>query len=153
VQPYAPRPIRFLGLTHHGGWTLKTYSVIHGDRPLDRARFRGGFKLAMDALPEPDPAAGRPGLGILIAHQGLTGDYTVLAWWDHENELPIRLWVRRAADPAWRPAQGGESVCVWDLELIGAERQAWVDTMMSPRGPAPDAYLDRVDARFLAPAR
>jgi len=148
VRPYASRPIRFLGLTHHGGWTLKTYSVIYGDRPLDR-RFEDGFRRAVGALPDPDPAAGRPGLGILIAHQGLTGDYTVLAWWDHENELPIRIWVRRQGDAEWRAAREGESVCVWDLELIGSERNAWVDTMMSPSGPDPEGYVGRVDARFL----
>jgi hypothetical protein len=107
----------------------------------------------MDALPEPDPAAGRPGLGILIAHQGLTGDYTVLAWWDSENELPIRVWVRRdgESDRGWRPAQGGESVCVWDLEILAAERDAWVDTMMSSAGPDPAAYRERVAPAFREP--
>lgn len=147
MKPWEPRPIRFLGLREHGDWKLKTYSVLYGEAPFDPARFEPGIALALGALPPADAADGRPGLGFLIAHQGLTGDYAVVAWWDHENELPIRVWVRKGEEP-WRPARDGESVCVWDLEVVTAEREAWIATMLSPDGPSPDAYLERTESRF-----
>ena len=72
----------------------------------------------------------------------------VLRWWDRENELPIRVWVAEqdGGPPRWRPAQGSESVCVWDLDVIWHERQASVRTLLA-KHPAPDAdsaYLDDV---------
>ena len=148
MEPYSPREIRFCGLRDSGRWTLKVYSVTYGAEPVHWQAFEPGLRLAERALPEPDETAGRPGLGFLIAHQGRTGDYVVLAWWDYENELPMRVWVRRDRHEDWRPARGGESVCVWDLEVIWAERQAWVETMLAAAGSDPAGYLARVEDQY-----
>jgi len=144
VEPFAPRPIRYLGLRESHGWCLKTYTVLYGGGAFDAAGFEPAVQLALSSLPPADPDCGRPGLGFIIAHQGRTGDYTVLAWWDHENELPVRLWVRRDRDEPWREAATSESFCVWDLEILWAEREAWVRTMMSDTGPDPGAWLKDV---------
>ena len=84
---------------------------------VDWAAFEAGLKLAEAELPQPAEAAGRPGLGFLIAHQGRTGDYVVLGWWDHENELPLRVFLRR---------------------------QAYVATMLTPAGTGREGYLGQV---------
>ncbi len=98
--------------------------------------------MAMAELPQPAQIVGRPGLGFLICHQGRTGDYTILCWWDRENELPIRVFVRD--DQGWRPARGSESVCVWDLEVIWHERCAYVESMLQAGVEAPvEAYCLR----------
>lgn len=146
LTPYAPRRTRFHALRRVGDWTLKVHSVVYGGGPVDWRRFEPAWPLLEAALPAPDEEHGRPGLGFVIAHQGLTGDYLVLAWWDHENELPLRVWLRRGADESFRSAEGGESICVWDLEVIAAERAAWIDTMLAAGGSDPAAYLARVGA-------
>lgn len=91
---YQPRPLAFLGVESAAGHRLKVYAIRHGDRPLDCGRFDGGWALATAALPLPPAAVGRPGVGFAILHQGATGDYFVLGWWDRENELPTRVFVR-----------------------------------------------------------
>src|SRR5919198_1368337 len=106
MQPYAPRPVRFLGPHEHAGWRLKVYGIAFGGGPLERPRFDPGVQLALAALPSPAVTAARPGVGFLILHQGRTGDYAVLGWWDNENELPLRVFVRPPGAAAWRPAQG-----------------------------------------------
>lgn len=83
---------------------------------------------------------GRCGAGFLIEHQGNSLDYLVLGWWDRENELPLRVYVRDAGTP-WRAARGGESVCVWDLQVVWAERPAYVGTVMNPAMGDVAAYL------------
>lgn len=143
MEPFAPRRIACVGLREPASWKLKLYSVVYGREPVDWAGFEPGLQLAEQAMPKPDPTAGRPGLGFIIAHQGRTGDYVVLCWWEAENELPIRVWVRRSRQESFRPGEGGESVCVWDLEVIWSERQAWVETMLAPGGSDPAAYLAR----------
>ena len=44
-----------------------------------------------------------------------------------------------------RRGSGAESICVWDLEVIWAERNAYVQTVLAstPLPNALDAYLER----------
>jgi hypothetical protein len=142
-MPFAARPIRFLGVNEQFGYRLKTYSITYGESPLNGATFERGMAMATRELPVPAYDVGRPGLGFVICHQGRTGDYIILCWWDRENELPIRVFVRD--DRSWRPAQGSESVCAWDLEVIWHERCAYVETMLKPNIESPvEAYCQRV---------
>ncbi len=147
-QPFSPRAITFTGIADLTGYRLKQYTVVYGGDRLDAARFAPGVDLAAAALPQPAIAAGRPGLGLIIRHQGRGADYVVLGWWDRENELPLRVFVRDRG--SWRPAQGSESVCVWDLELLWFERQAYVQTVMAPIG---QQDLERYLATALADPR
>lgn len=140
--PYAPRASAFHGVIERSGHRLKAYSVRYGDEPFEWDAYADGVDLALGALPEPRPAQGRPGLGFVIVHRGRGADYVVLAWWDRENELPVRVFVREEGD--WRPARGGESFCVWDLEIVARERDAWVETVLAGDGEAgAEAYLAR----------
>jgi hypothetical protein len=143
MHPYAPRDTRFHDLRQVRGWTLKRYAIRLGDEPLDWDSFAPALEMSEQSLPDPDPAAGRPGYGFVIAHRGRGADYLVLGWWSAENELPLSVWVRRDGND-WRPAHDGESICVWDLEVIWHERQAWVHWMLREGGPDPAAYLDAV---------
>jgi hypothetical protein len=140
-QPYRPRPIRFDGVREIGDWRIKLYSIAYHAAPMPDASFDEAWRIAQDQLPEPARANGRPGIGFAIRHRGLGMDYFVLAWWDRENELPLRVFVReQSGGAAWRVARGGESVCVWDIQVIAFERDAWVATMLSAE-PDPAAYL------------
>jgi len=139
---YAPRPIGFHGLESIGGHALKVYSIRYGDAPFDRVRFSSAWALMAESLPSADIASGRPGAGFVILHQGATGDYSILCWWDHENELPTRVFVR--GEDGWRPAREGESFCVWDLRVIWAEREAYVATVLAGREGGIEAYLAAV---------
>src|SRR5262245_40021078 len=122
MQPFAPRPTTFLGVYQHEGWRLKSYGITFGPAPFDAGSFAPGLALALAELPPTARAPGRFGVGFTIQHRGRGADYVVLAWWDRENELPLRVFVREQSGAAtWRRAGPSESVCVWDLELIAFE--------------------------------
>jgi len=151
MEPFSARPIEYLGLVQHQDWRLKFYSIVYGQALLDRSDFGRGFRLVLHHLPQPAQTDERAGVGFLIAHQGRGASYAVLCWWDQENELPIKVAVRRPDERGgWRPARGRESICVWDLEVIAFERQAYVETLLAGGDPATaaEAYL----ARHLAAA-
>src|SRR5690348_16698264 len=93
MRSYQPREVRWLGPGDAVGYALKMYSVNAEPGPIDRARFLGVPKLLVGALPMPAHSEGRVGVAILILHQGRGVDYAVLAWWDRENELPLRVFV------------------------------------------------------------
>jgi len=147
--PYAPRPRRWLGVLDTAGYRLKQYAIsLDGTWPGDD--WQPALDALLAALPQPTPAPGRSGLGLLILHRGNGADYAVLGWWDRDNELPLRLRIRPTGED-WRAPLANESVCVWDLELIGFERDAWVATVLAGGHDveaAERAYL----ARHAAPA-
>ncbi len=141
--PYAPRRLSFLGTRVINRFQLKCYSLQYGDGPFDYPKFEPGLSLAVSQLPSPAKTDGRPGVGFIVMHQGRTGDYLILGWWDRENELPLRVFVRE--ETTWRPAVGGESLCVWDLRVLWHEREAYVATILGGDGTnagAVEAYLN-----------
>jgi hypothetical protein len=155
MQRYEPRPIRFHGLRSVDGWRLKRYSITYGPGPIDWPAFEPAMALIDASLPQPAATAERAGVGFVIAHLGRTALYCVLGWWDNENELPVRVFVRDHEGWAgWRAAGGAESFCVWDLQVIGFEREAYVATVLAG-GDAETAtrgYLGAVLSRDSADA-
>jgi len=145
MHPYAPRPLRCLGIDDVAGFALRRWWIDLQQAPApDLDDWQAALALAHDALPD-DANASRPGVGFVILHRGRGADYLVLGWWDRENELPLRVFVRYSgtADDAWRAARGGESVCVWDLEVIAIERTAYVSTYLAAACADPrTAWLD-----------
>jgi hypothetical protein len=142
MKPFHPRSISFLRLQSHRGWQVKLYSIALEAPVVDESRFRGGLEFALDALPDPARSMEREGVAFCILHQGRGIDYTVLAWWDRENEMPLRVFVRDGGAD-WRPAQGAESVCVWDLQVIAFERDRYVETILADPALPVEAYLSR----------
>ena len=151
MHPFHPRPIQPLGLTSVGEWRLKRYTIVRHTAPDSESHgewpdFEPGRRLAHAALPSPVHAAGRVGVGFFIEHRGNGADYIVLGWWDRENELPVRVFVRdHSPGAAWRAARGSESFCVWDLQVVAFERDAYVGTVLSERASegAVEDYLAR----------
>ena len=136
-KPFAPRPTAFDGVLTHAPYRLKLWRIHLPDQPFEAARFEPGLTMALDALPRA-LRPGDPGLGFLIRHQGDGADYVILGRWARENELPILVW--RDLDDGWRPAGPDEFVCVWDLDVVWRERNAYVAAMLSGRSD-PEAYL------------
>jgi len=146
--PYAARTFSAAPGSRHGGWSIKRYYVhLPGER-LDVDAFRAPEALSHAALPSRARAAGRAGVAFTIGHQGRDRKYFVLGWWDNENELPLRVWVceGHGAKPRWRPARDGESVCVWDLDIVWFERRMYVRHVMAHR-PDGGRYLRSVHRR------
>ena len=144
MKAYSPRTVRFHQILGLDGWRLKLYSISFDGSDVDWADFDGGLTLVRSALPEPAAGVGRPGVGFVIAHHGEGIDYAVVSWWDRENELPTRVFARSDDDgKGWRQAGGNESFCVWDLEVIWAEREAYIETYLSGDPPDAAGYLAR----------
>jgi hypothetical protein len=139
--PYQPRPIEFRGVIEHRGYRLKRYTITLPGAAFAEGVFRSGRGLTLSAVPEPAVTEERPGVGFVIEHQGRGVDYVILAWWDRENELPIRVVV--GDGDVWRPARESEFVCVWDLQVVAAERDVYVATVLTPGGGGVEAYLAR----------
>lgn len=143
-EPFCPRRIRPLGLWSPEGWRIKTYGIAYvGDSP--RADLVDAAKhVALDALHH---ARDHYGVGFLGVHDGRGANFAFLDWWASENELHHRVWIGPTGNPhALRPATPEDPIaCIWDLAVIGFERQAWFDAVIdNPHGsPDVEEYLRR----------
>lgn len=139
--PFAPREMVFRGVSAHVDWRMKCYDIVcdHSCAP-DDAAWISGEALAFAALPAPAVSANRPGVAIKIRHAGRDVLYLVLAWWDNQNELITQTWVRLSPGDVWKPGADAHSFCVWDLEILWHERNAFVRHVLAER-PDLDAYL------------
>jgi hypothetical protein len=145
TEPYAPRERRHVELIELAGYRLKLYTVRHADRELSAESLDHALSAAGALLPQPARSEQRPGAGFAIHHAGRGMDFFVLAWWDEENELCLRVLTRPRNDLRdWREVRYHTVGCVWDLEIIAFERDAYVATVLARTGEADIAgYLLR----------
>ena len=145
-EPYRPRPIRFLELFEHAGWRIKLYGIAYrGERPGD-ALVTATREKAREVLPSPAVGPTRYGVGFAGAHQGRGANFVFVDWWENENELNHHVFLSGPEDPTdlREITETGVVACTWDLMLIAAERQAWVETVLANSdGPDLSAYLER----------
>lgn len=144
-NPYASRRILPREPVGWSGWSLKRYDILYQVDHLDEPLYAEGLRLAMSALPSPAQTEKRPGVGFVICHHGADWHYIVLNWWDNENELFQRIYLRAFDDDAWRDGAGEGSFCVWDTQVIAFERDTYVQHVLSPH-PDTRAYLAAVRA-------
>ncbi|MBX3381232.1 MAG: hypothetical protein KF805_14145 [Phycisphaeraceae bacterium] len=137
---YAPRPVAVLPAVSIDGWKLKPYRVLGREADRDAPLDEPAIDAILTELPEDAQAPGRPGLGFIIEHLATPLDYLVLAWWQNKNEMITRIFIREAGAP-WRLSTGGESFCVWDLDIMWFERNAFIRTMLAFEHADPAAYL------------
>lgn len=143
-HPYQPRSIRRLGLLAHEGWRVKVYSISALQQRPAPALCEAAHRLARATLPCPAIAPGRYGVGVLIVHEGVDGNYVLLDWWEGENMMQHRVFRAPSLDPlAFRRCSPEEcAFCVWELHVLHFEREAWIDTALGvPGAPDLEAYL------------
>lgn len=66
-----------------------------------------------------------------IFHAGASLPYLVLCWWGNDNELFTAVSVRTAA--GWVEDAAKFSFCVWDLEVMWHERNAFIRHVYCPQ--------------------
>jgi len=146
TEAYAPRPIRFLELWKPAGWRLKVYGVAYSGARPDEALVAAAKHAAEARLPDPEITPRCYGVGFLGVHEGRGSNFVFVDWWAHENELHHHVHVSQSSAPTEliEVTSTGLIACVWDLRIIGFERDAWVETVLAnPQGPDLDVYLAR----------
>jgi hypothetical protein len=145
VRPYAPRPVRSLGLWQADGWRMKVYAMAATPREPSTALLDAAKDHALTTLPRPAVAADRYGVGYVGIHECDGTDYAFFGWWARGNELYHHL----LACPSGRPQElvsltrmdPGLAGCVWELEVVKFERDAWVRFGMRGGVPDVEGYL------------
>ena len=78
-----------------------------------------------------------------IFHEGANAQYLVLAWWGNDNEMFISVSVREQS--SWIVDSDKYSFCLWDLEILWAERNIFIETMYSGKTDLEAYRYQRLD--------
>lgn len=139
--PYTARPIRFLELSRHNDWTLKVYSIT-ADRSVSSPLVAAARTVAfaqLDKWRAGDRRWDDYGAGFLIVHHGRDANYVLLDWWIAECILQHHVWISQLDSPGEFEyvSPTGLCVCVWELEILQFEREAWIRNVLG-RDAGPD---------------
>lgn len=143
---HSRRPVRCVEVFEHAGWRIKLYAIAESDVPVGAAWLGLARALARETLPTDAGAAGRHGAAFVTVHVARMFNQIIVDWWERDNELRHRVFKAAPDAPtAFREiTASGEAFCVWELAVIGFEREAWVETVLeNPSGPDVGDYLRR----------
>jgi hypothetical protein len=144
LEPYAARTIRFLELWEEAGWRVKVYGIAFRDDGPPAEMVEVARELARDCLPRPAATETRYGVGFMGVHEGRGANLVFVDWWSHENELRHHVFTAPGTQPLDFQDMTGRGLagCVWDLAVMGFERQAWISSMLvGAESSGLDTYL------------
>ncbi len=133
---YSPRLVKALPPLDVRGRVLKVYGIFaEPERRSTLPEPEWLRQQAASVLHEPLQQEDHP-VGFLILHYGMDGNYLLVSQWYDANML--KHWVRGSAVDAegksavFAPlAQPDLIACIWELEVIRFERDAWVRTVLA----------------------
>lgn len=122
-QPRRTKPL--IGQTDPDG--LKMYTISATGAPVDPQRYttRLAVQKRVIAVPWRDTAA------FAILHDGASLGYLVIGWWGNDNELFTSVSVTDGH--GWVEDPRCNSFCLWDLEVMWHERNAYIRHLYSGR--------------------
>jgi hypothetical protein len=142
---YSPRLVKALAPVEACGRTLKVYAMFRDPARHSTVAEPDWLQHhATSVLREPLQPEDHP-VGFMILHYGNEGDYLLVSQWYNADML--KHWVRGAVvdaegDTTFTPLAQRELVaCIWELEIIKFERDAWVNTVLA-QGQLDQAALD-----------
>jgi hypothetical protein len=143
LESYQSRQIKFLDIFTSQGWALKVYSILHPDKTLSPELIEAAKQTALEFLPSSNEP-GHYGVGFISVHQGKSYDFVTVGYWNYSTELRHQTYMRpSSADVTLEALTASElSSDVWDIHLLGFERDAWVDVLKS-NDPKVEIYLTK----------
>jgi hypothetical protein len=134
IEPYRPRRIEPLGVVERAGWPIKLIGITAGADLPDDAEVAAAVDVAEREQPR--------GFGFCIVHRGAEALWVLVCWWELEI-MYERLWRADLGSTDLRPVPpDGPTACVWELQAICHERQAWIEHVLTnPSAPDFAGYL------------
>lgn len=141
-EPYARRAVRPLEVWEVDGWKVKAYTIAFRGERARPELLEAMRRLVRGRLPRPAVSATHHGAAFACAHDGETGEFIFLCWWENQNELAHVVWGGARGEGL--PERGTHQTrsCVWEAAVLCHERAAWLrHVLANPAGPDLESYL------------
>jgi len=122
---------------------VKLYSISASGLPVERAAYLS--RLAEMKRTRSITWPSTPAFAMF--HDGATMRYLVLCWWGNDNELFTAVSVLSAM--GWVEDASRFSFCVWDLEVMWHERNAFIEHIYCPTPNLPGYRASRLISKIV----
>ncbi|MEO0401798.1 MAG: hypothetical protein AAF214_05435 [Pseudomonadota bacterium] len=135
LAPFQARDVLALAPVTAQGWTLKRYAILAKGRDYDEAVATAATDTALARLPAPGAlteASGNHGLGFQIIHFAETAVVAPLFYWQWGSVLAHADQLRApwAAPTTFDTGSAEVFGCVWEMDIVTFEVDAWRRTML-----------------------
>lgn len=143
IESYKLRSIRYIDLFDENGWRMKVYGISYEEEFPKPHAIEIGKKIARELLPQAAVSETHYGVGFIVIHEARDANFFLIDWWSHENAINHHIFTSPFEFPEKvEKITEGPNICVWELRVIGYERQAWLDNVLAnPMGPDVERYL------------
>lgn len=143
-ESYQTRPIRFLELWQDSGWNVKIYGISSLAETPDPRFISIAKEIALKTLQNTATDGSHYGIAFVTIHHAEMFNQIIVDWWERVNELRHRVFKATRESPFTfeEITASGEAFCVWELRVIGFERDAWVDLVLKNGDGGLDEYLE-----------
>lgn len=139
---YKDRYIRYLGFSKIRDWYVKLYTISIDDKKIDRLVINAATDLALVVLRGGNCGFNIYNVAFVILHRAQEGYFLLIGRWVDENMLMQDVYLSDFASPLEFNSIHNTHIvaCVWELEIIYAERNSWVENVM--KSDSSDCLLD-----------
>jgi hypothetical protein len=139
--PYHPRDTRMLSIHACCGWRLKTYEVCFGRRSIPSDQVARTLTFVDNNVPWPPTSGSRHQAGFVIIHRGHDAMWLMVHVWKSDILTQFAYQAPLSNPIDFIPLRSdGQCSCVWELEVIKHERDAWVRCAMGSDDLAIETY-------------
>ncbi len=142
---YEQRQVRFLELMTVGDWHIKLYSITSKKETLSETYIEKVKKELPTWLSLSETNfLEKYHIGTLLLHECKEGCFAVINWWVDENMLQHYVFLAQGESDSFHLySTNGIVTCVWELAVIGFERNAWVKhVLLKNNEPDFTSYLN-----------
>ncbi|MBH8608766.1 isochorismatase [Thermoactinomyces sp. CICC 10521] len=142
MKPYQKRAIAFLELWSPGDWNIKVYGITSPSRNLEQTLIEAAKDTISFILPSQATEEGRHGVGFMGIHAADDGNFLFVDWWWNENELYHYSFIASPGSNVFHNVTStGRMFCIWELYVLGYEREAWIQWVLDNDLPDIEQYL------------
>ena len=153
LQPFRSRETFALPLVERNGWQLKRYATLAKGREFGEEVAAAATTEAIKRLPTAgriDSESTNHGVGFQIIHFAETAVVSPLYYWQWGSVLAHSAQIRATWEHPTVFANGVKEVigCVWELEVIFFEVEAWKNTVLSDVGSPTEKCANYLEQHY-----
>ena len=145
---HSKRKIYPLQIIQWEGWFIKLYGISQHGQSVSPTLIYEAIRWIKNIFPLPATNDDRYGYGFVVIHEADLFDQIIFDWWERTNELRHHV-IRSMKDGNGFEdiTHTGEAFCVWELKIIGFERDTWVK-VLEKEISMKDWLLKNIDGYF-----
>ncbi|MFC4076087.1 isochorismatase [Salinithrix halophila] len=140
---YQPRPIQFQELWKPRDWQIKVYGITAPSCKLTPSLLEAAKETVASILPSGAQEEGRHGVGFMGVHAATDGNFLFVDWWWNTYELNHQSFLAPPDSAQFKNVTPtGRMFCIWELYVLGFEREAWIHALLKNPTSGMDGYLE-----------